>query len=141
MFVGEGRVLGVPVGVSVGKGVGVLIGVDVGAGVGVEIGVDVRFVAPLCVPADAVTAGATVDAGAPPWDAQATLTMTAIAKMIEVLIKRKSMWIYAKWTNVAPSPPRSRASASKERASGWRLRCSRTAFRKMPLPLPCICLL
>ena len=43
---------------------------------------------------------------------------------------------YASCTRVAPSPPRSRASASNECASGWRFRCSRTAFRSTPLPLP-----
>ena len=43
---------------------------------------------------------------------------------------------YASCTRVAPSPPRSRASASNDRASGWRFRCSRTAFRSTPLPLP-----
>ena len=133
--------LGIGIGVDMRVGMGV--GADVGRGAAVGLGTDAAATAVgegsitmLGGRTDAVGEGVGGAAGAlgaaqPAVIANMTAAIARADGSAALITGR-----YASCTRVAPSPPRSRASASNERASGWRFRCSRTAFRSTPLPLP-----
>ena len=139
----------VAVATAVGDGAITIGGADVGVDLGAAVGLGTDAVA--VVAATAVGDGATAIVGgitdavgdgvggaagalgaAQPAVIANTIAAIARAGGSAALITVR----YASCTRVAPSPPRSRASDSNERASGWRFRCSRTAFRSTPLPLP-----
>ena len=128
--------IGVDADVGVDLGAAVGLGTDAAAAVATDVGDGATAILGGRTDTDAVGDGVGGAAGAlgivqPAVIANMTAARARAGGSATLITGR-----YASCTRVAPSPPRSRASASNERASGWRFRCSRTAFRSTPLPLP-----